>query len=177
METRSRINEDDNVTLLFGNDEWNVSIRGIEIIATKLREEPASHIAQQYAQLKRLYDDLEGMRKRMSKQIEFLKTVVLPEAFEREGITSFTTKDGYRVTVGHRVFASCLPDMKFEAYQWLKENGFEDIVTETVNAGTLSSLAKSLLTIDDPSSSILELPEELFKVEIKPQTSSTKVSK
>jgi len=106
--------------------------------------------------------------------VDVIKFSALPEAFEDEGIKSFTTTDGYRVTVSQLLRASCNKDHKFEAYQWLRENGFENIVTETVNAGTLSSVARMLLEGTDPDAEVHELPDELFNVNITPTTSVTK---
>ena len=166
--------EEDRAMVEFGHGNCNGLVEDLERIVEDLKGEPASHIAQQYAHLKRLYDELDSTRKRLYATVERVKMGLLPEAFEKEGIKSFTTQDGYRVTISQRVFASCPSETKHEAYRWLKDHGFENIVQETVHAGTLSSLAKSIMKGDDPDAEVFELPENLFKVDIRPQTSVTK---
>lgn len=158
----------------FADNQRMVDVQQLEQHIDNLKTAHASQLAHEYAHLKRLYDEVDSLRKRLSKQVEFMKTNLVPNAFEKEKISSFTTDDGYRITVSQRVFASCPAETKSEAYQWLKDNGFENIVSETVNAGTLSALAKNIMSGQDPDSEIFELPESLFKVEIRPQVSSTK---
>lgn len=169
--------EADRVHVEFGHDGCNISISGMEKMVDKLKTMPASYQAQQFAHMKRLLDELEEYRKRLSKQVEYLKAVIIPEAFEKEGISSFTTQDGFRVTVSQVARATIPAEHRHDAYKWLQDNGFGHIITETVNAGTLSALAKSLLQGDDPDSPVAELPENLFKVNILPQVSVTKVRK
>ncbi len=142
----------------------------------KVKNEGAIPLAKAFIQLRRLYDELNEAKKKLGKLVDHIKLVDLPEAFEEAGLgSSITLDEGYRVTISQLTRASCNKEHKYDAYQWLKDNGFDEIVTETVNAGTLSSLAKSLLEGSNPDASIFELPEELFNVHIQPTTSVTKV--
>ncbi len=96
---------------------------------------------------------------------------MIPEAFERESISSFTTDNGYRVTVSQRFFASILEGMKDVAFEWLRKNKLGDLIQPTVNAGTLSAEGKRMLEEGR------ELPEQIFSTHYKPSTSLTKVAK
>ena len=52
---------------------------------------------------------------------------------------------------------------------WLRKNGHEDLIQNTVNAGTLASFARNLLLEEG-----VELPEEYFKVSTYNSTGSAK---
>ena len=58
-----------------------------------------------------------------------------------------------------KVFASAVPEKKAELYEALKENGFADVVVETVNSQTLSGLVKEQIAeideIDDNGKPVL----------------------
>lgn len=51
---------------------------------------------------------------------------------------------GFSFTPSVRPFASLAADTKEEGFEWLRENGYGDLVKESVNANSLSSLYKEL---------------------------------
>lgn len=101
-----------------------------------------------------------------------LGNVLVPKAFENENLTSFTTKDGYRVTVSLAYRVSMKTDKKPEAYAWLVDNGLDALITQTVNASTLAAALRKRM--DDEGK---EPPEELFNAAYMPTTSLTKTKK
>lgn len=137
----------------------------------------AAQIAHVFAHAKSEYDDLEDRLSQLKAFVELIKTVKLPEAFDREQIKTFTLQDGTRVTKSDRTFASIPAEVKSEAYDWLRSNGADNLIVETVNASTLSSFAKSVMAGELSDQEIFDLPEELFRVEIRPTTSVTKGKK
>lgn len=147
-----------------------------ELIAAvgDLDQMTAAQIAAAYERLKLAYDDIEAARATMSKFIELVKNVKLPEAFERESLTTITLKNGSRVTVQQRTMCQVIGDTS-EAHKWLQENGYPDAVKPTVNAGTLGSIAKEILSGN--AEGVFDLPDDLFKVTIRPTTSVTKSRK
>jgi hypothetical protein len=58
--------------------------------------------------------------------------------------------------------------MKEAAFEWLRENGLGELITETVNASTLSAQARKML--EDGT----ELDADIFNVSVFPTTSITK---
>lgn len=132
----------------------------------------ASELAHVYGAFRGIVEELSAATKIISDAVSQLGGERIPKAFEREGITTFTTKSGYRVTVSERYVASINPDMKDEAKAWLRKNGLDAIIIETVNASTLSAAGKAML--EDKGK---ELPEHLFNAAFLPGTSLTKVKK
>lgn len=148
-----------------------------------LDELTAAQIAHLYSHVKAQFDAMDAERDELSKFVELIKNIKLPEAFDREQIKTFTLQDGTRITKSDRTFASIIGPQE-EAYAWLREQGLDDIIKETVNASTLSSVAKEILSNAktmpngmvvpiDPDSPI-DMPDDLFKIEIRPSTSITR---
>jgi hypothetical protein len=129
---------------------------------------PASKLAEAFAAVRDVVDEYEAIGKRLAAAHEKLRSVLIPAAFEREDIKSFTTKSGHRVTVQQRVFASIVKETQDEAYDWLRKNGLGDLIKPTVNSSSLSATAKEL------AAEMKELPPDLFKVAVMPTTSFTK---
>lgn len=138
-------------------------------IVEQIKKLPASHAAQEYVLVKNLADEYEQIGKILNETRDLLKTEVLPKAFERDGITSFNTADGYRVTMSQSV--RCKITDKVLGYKYLRENGLADLVTETVNASTLAATARTMLEEGK------ELPPEFFETYLQPSTSVTKTKK
>jgi|SRR5262245_3878851 len=106
--------------------------------------------------------------KPFSELFERYKTLECPAVFEHDRVTHVPLMDGYRVTVSYTLRASVLPDQKEEAYNWLREH-YPDCVIETVNASTLSALARELAEEHN-----FDLPETLFRSVNMPGTSVTR---
>lgn len=150
----------DNITLQLEN------VRGVLTDAMKMHRTAAewAHVFRAvrgygavYAELTKVADDA----------INELKIKTIPEAFEREGVTTFTLADGSRVSVSSTVRASVKVGKKSEAYEWLKANNLADLITETVNAGTLSAAIKKMM--EDGT----EPPDDVFNVHVQSMASLT----
>lgn len=134
-----------------------------------MRKMSLSQAAADYVRIKNFVDEYEEIGKIIAEVRDLLKTDVLPKMFERDQMTSFNTSTGYRVTTTVSTRASMVD--KLNGMQWLRENNLGSIVTETVNASTLSSVAKTLLEEGK------ELDPLYFNVFLQPSTSVTKIAK
>lgn len=140
-------------------------------IPLMVRDRPASELAHLYGMVRDMNTLVGEALKPLSDAAGILANNLIPKEFENENLTSFTTQDGYRVTVSTAYRASIKADKKEEAYDWLRKNNLDALITETVNAGTLSAAGKKL-TEDEGK----ELPEDLFNAAYMPTTSLTKVA-
>ena len=114
-----------------------------------------------------LDDELRALKSKCGGILKDLKERDIPGKFEELGISTITV-NGYRYTKSETIRAS-MKD-KGAAKDWLRNNDLEDIITETVNASTLSATARTLLEEGR------ELPEDVFNVYVLNNTSVTKVS-
>jgi len=128
----------------------------------------ASLCAEHYRMLREMHDEIDAVKKEAYHAMEHYTMSVLPELFEDECVTTLNLASGYRVTVKHTMRASVKADAKGHAFQWLIDNDLGDLVTETVNASSLSATARML------NEEGRELPTDFFNVATLPQVSLTK---
>lgn len=128
----------------------------------------AVDVARAFVALRQLKDYVDNVFDPLGKKYEETKVVTLPQKFESEGVPTVHLDEGFRVTVSHQMRASVKGGQKEAAFEWLRNNGLGDIVTETVNASTLSALARSMTEENR------ELDGDLFNVAILANTSVTK---
>jgi len=117
-----------------------------------------SAMAAAYVRIRLAEDEIGAAVKALGRLSDTLQYTKLPEAFEAAGVTSLTVT-GYRVTAMPLVRASITPGQKEPAFQWLRDNDYGSLVIETVNAGSLASLARSMVQDEGK-----ELPDTLFNV-------------
>lgn len=147
----------------------------IEALIPKLRKQMdaskqrgAIDLARAFTVLHRLVAVVEARLKPLDLLFEHYKVLECPAIFENAGVTHIPLDAGYRVTISYTLRASVNGDDRSAAYSWLKKH-HPDTVIETVNASTLSKLARELLENENR-----ELPEKLFKVVNVPSTSVTR---
>lgn len=133
-----------------------------------LADKSAAEKAEAYVQLRGFLDALSGAIKPAAEVLARLKDTVIPEAFEREGLSTITLKSGFRVTISQVVRASVREGMREAAFQWLKEHGRDSLITETINSSTLSAAVKHDLEAG------MDWSDKIFNVHVLPQVSVTK---
>lgn len=99
-----------------------------------------------------LTDQLKDVNSKIEELNETMVEIMINEempSFKRSGRTFF---------LNTRTFASPKGGQREAMHNWLKENGFADLIKETVHSSTLSSFAKEYIDEND------ELPEDLAEV-------------
>lgn len=91
------------------------------------------------------------------------------KAIEGAGTTNVPLTEGIRVQSSNTTRASIKEGQKDKAYAWLRQNGYGDLVSVTVNSSSLSSLAGDLIKENQ------QLPEQYFNLYYQPVISVTKI--
>lgn len=108
--------------------------------------------------LKDHYEKLDAVRKQFYHIKNRMERGLLPEKMERAGTDMVRVPDIARsFSVQERMSATMLD--KEAAFEWLRELGQEDIIQQTVNAGTLASFCRNLMLEQG-----LEPPEDAVKL-------------
>lgn len=81
----------------------------------------------------------------------------LAEAMVSDEVQNFS-RDGILFYLSTRTYASAVAQRSDELHAWLKQNGYEGLVKENVNANTLSAFVREQLEEVD------ELPPELAEL-------------
>lgn len=83
---------------------------------------------------------------------------VLPDLFKMSSVTTTQTLNGYNITIADDMNVSIPPEFKIDAYDWLANNGYGDIITNTINSSTLKATIKGMYRDG------VVVPEDVFKV-------------
>lgn len=114
------------------------------------------------------YEVLDDIRKEIGKLFELMSRGTIPEMMRANDSKTLTIESiRRRFTISKRYSCSIIPEAREQAYEILRPEG---LVTETVNASTLSSFAKKRMEDEG-----LEMDPAMFKVSIMDITSATKV--
>jgi len=84
--------------------------------------------------------DLEGQMEEKENELKVLKEKhrrisqdLLPEALMEAGVSEFKLKDGTKVSTLTYYSARITPDSREEAFSWLRDNNFADLIKNTVS--------------------------------------------
>jgi hypothetical protein len=83
--------------------------------------------------LEKEVEEMESVVKERKDQLRKLVEEVIPEALAGMGMKSFKMEDGSSIDVKPFYSASISEARRAEAYQWLRDHGFDDIIKNTVS--------------------------------------------
>lgn len=108
----------------------------------------------QWIELDRQRKDHETDIEKIKEQMKFLEEVIL-ENFASEGIQSCKV-NGFTISPQPQIFAVIVEGDKERAYQALRDAGYGQYITESVNTRSLSALVSDLIKTDG------KLPDEFI---------------
>ncbi len=84
------------------------------------------------------YQQIDGLRKRLYHLLDSLDKVVIPTTMQAQGVEKLSVAEvEHSFYILPKYSASVLD--KEAAYKWLRKNGMSELITETVNSGTLAA--------------------------------------
>jgi hypothetical protein len=104
--------------------------------ALKVSDESVSGIAglaKRAKMLEKELEDLGASLKEKEEQYRNLTEVSIPEAMAEAGMKKFVMEDGSMIDVKPFYGASIPKARQAEAFQWLRDHGFDDIIKNTVS--------------------------------------------
>lgn len=87
----------------------------------------------------------ENTLKALKADLQMVQEEVLPQKMEADELTSLNVDGIGRLTVAPQFRASVKAEHKMAMQEWLKENGFIELVQETINSSTLKAWVKEQL--------------------------------
>lgn len=158
--------------------EWLTKVvRGLDAVAAEIRDETQEvlttrnhvEVIKHYDLVRKAVEQTKVAREAIAEIGDRLSKEHIPEIFREvkaktgekppfkiEGVGSVSVVNKYSCTILDKQLG----------FDWLRANGHGGLITETVNASTISAFAKELIEVDG-----MELPPELFKTGINPHTS------
>jgi hypothetical protein len=121
-------------------------------------------LAQAMLDAKQAHTDAKAIATELNDAYQLIARGVVPERMERDQIQNITVimKDGSkrRLQINGKISVKTPADRKFDLWSWLRNNDAEDIITETVNASTLSAFIGEQMRNGEP------YPNEICDVSI-----------
>lgn len=106
----------------------------------------------------------------LQEQFDRIRLQIIPDKMDEMGIDSVKIKGVGRLGLTADAYTGIEPDHKIAAYQWLRDNGFEDTIKPTINGSTLKALLKEQMRSGEV------IPDDLFKFTPFMRASVTKTS-
>lgn len=103
-------------------------------------------------------DDLESQLTIINKELDVIRTKKIPELMESMELRNVTIEGLGRVQLAADIYASTREGQKEAAMNWLRDLGYEGMITETYNASSLKALFRRLM-VDGA-----DIPEDIFSV-------------
>ena len=75
---------------------------------------------------------MEEQLKQTNELLRKVQEIDLPNAMAEAGMKAFTLNNGAKITIKDDVAVSIPKDQKYQAYQWLRDNGFGDVIKHNV---------------------------------------------
>lgn len=89
-------------------------------------------------------ESMEEAVKKINEVYDFLRITKIPTVMNDEGIDRISVKGVGRVSITADMHVSVKAEKKLDFYQWLRDNGRTDLISETVNPSTLKSSVKKM---------------------------------
>jgi hypothetical protein len=102
---------------------------------------------------------LEDQTKELNKDIEVLVMSIIPEMMADLEVSTITIEDVGRLQTRADAWVTVLAGDREEVHDWMRENGHESMVKETIHAGTLKAFIKQQVKNGE------EYPQHLIKHE------------
>ena len=99
---------------------------------------------------------LEDSLKKINAHLDFLRITKIPTVMEDEGIDRISISGIGRVTLTADMHVSIKAEQKEAFYEWLRDNGRTDLISETVNPSTLKAAVKKMVWLSMLSLSLEE---------------------
>jgi hypothetical protein len=104
-----------------------------------------SELATELRDLKALLADQEAVAKETKKRIDALCKTAIPELMDSMDIENAKIEGVGTIYLRHDLYANVKADDRDKFYDWLRDNGFDELIKETVHPGTLKAWAKEQL--------------------------------
>ncbi len=129
---------------------------------------PLVELVHEMSDIRKKKDSLEDALKEINEEFDFLRITKIPTVMRDDGVDRLSVSGVGRVSITADLHVSIKADQKEAFYEWLRDNGREDLISETVNPSTLKATVKKMFQSGEI------VPEELLNVSPFERASITK---
>lgn len=103
-------------------------------------------------------DAIEEQLKGINAELDSLRLRQIPEAMEALGLRNATFEGLGRVQLAEDIYASTREGMKDRGIQWLRDCGYDGMITEGYNASSAKALFRRMIAEGQP------IPDDIFNI-------------
>ena len=103
-------------------------------------------------------DELETELASINKDLDVIRTKKIPELMESMELRNVTIKGLGRVQLAADIYASTREGQKDAAMTWLRDCGYDNMITESYNASSLKALFRRMMAEG------ADIPDDIFNV-------------
>ena len=104
-------------------------------------------------------DKLETELSDINKELDVIRTKKIPELMESMELRNVTIEGLGRVQLAADIYASTREGQKETAMTWLRDCGYDNMITETYNASSLKALFRRMIADG------ADIPDDIFNVQ------------
>ena len=104
-------------------------------------------------------DKLETELSDINKELDLIRTKKIPELMESMELRNVTIEGLGRVQLAADIYASTREGQKETAMTWLRDCGYDNMITETYNASSLKALFRRMI------SEGIDIPDDIFNIQ------------
>lgn len=130
---------------------------------------PLRELAEEFNKLKGEKEQAEMTASFITAKFDVIRMESIPNKMEAEGVESIRLEGIGRLGLTADLFLSVKGEMKGALYDWLRENGFGELITDSVNGSTLKAFVKEQMKKGKP------IPTECLSMTPYQRASITKV--
>jgi hypothetical protein len=104
-------------------------------------------------------EELEAQLTGVNKELDLIRTKKIPELMESMELRNVTIEGLGRVQLAADIHASTREGQKETAMMWLRDCGYDNMITETYNASSLKALFRRMI------SEGIDIPEDIFNIQ------------
>lgn len=115
-------------------------------------------LCEQMAAVQKRKEALEEELKAINAEFDILRLRKIPEAMEVLGVRNATFEGLGRVQLAEDIYASTREGQKDRGIQWLRDCGYDGMITESYNASSIKALFRRMIKDAQP------IPEDIFSI-------------
>jgi hypothetical protein len=115
-----------NLNTMFEEDAGALTVKDEDLTSV-------AALARRAKMLEKEIEEHESVLKERKEQLRKLEEESIPNMLNELGMKDFTMADGSKITVKPFYSASIKEENRAQAYEWLREHGYDDIIKNTVS--------------------------------------------
>jgi hypothetical protein len=104
-------------------------------------------------------EELEAQLTGVNQELDLIRTKKIPELMESMELRNVTIEGLGRVQLAADIYASTREGQKETAMTWLRDCGYDNMITETYNASSLKALFRRMI------SEGVDIPDDIFNIQ------------